>query len=139
MLDKACFCIFCLQFLMRQPWIKIISFYNIYYAVQPDLPKQLFLLQFHFFTRLEILLRDTDLFTGHFLRLPAYIDLRDVGGSIERVTFEGGLLDIGIESADSTHTEFIVTYDVRQHNIVIQKMAEIIHRGITRLFTLKVS
>ena len=89
--------------------------------------KQLPLLHLHLFIPFEILLRDTNLFTEHFLGFPAYIDLRDIAGDIECVRFERGLLDIGIEAAGTTHTDFIATHDVRHEHLVVD--------GLT-LFTL---
>jgi len=104
----------------RQMWyIKSTSFYNIYYAVQPDLPKQRPLLHPHLLIPFEILFSDTNLFAEHFLGLPAYIDLRDIAGDIECVRFERGLLDIGIEAAGTTHTDFIATHDVRHEHLVV--------------------
>lgn len=85
------------------------SFYYIYYAVQPDLPKQFPLLHFRFFIPFKILLRDRNLFTEHFLGFPAHLDFRNITGDIEGVRFEGGLTEIRIEAAGTTDTDFIAT------------------------------
>ena len=89
--------------------------------------KQLPLLHLHLFIPFKILLRDTNLFTEHFLGFPAYIDLRDIAGDIECVRFEGHLLDIWIEAAGTAHTDFIASHDVRHEHLVVD--------GLT-LFTL---
>ena len=89
--------------------------------------KQLPLLHLHLFIPFKILLRDTNLFTEHFLGLSTYIDLRDIAGDIECVRFEGHLLDIWIEAAGTAHTDFIASHDVRHEHLVVD--------GLT-LFTL---
>ena len=63
--------------------------------------KQLPLLHPHLLIPFNILLRNKNLLAENLLRLPAYINLRDVAGDIGRVTFERGLLDIGIEAVNS--------------------------------------
>ena len=98
-------------------YIKSTSFSNIYYAVQLYLSKQLTLPHLHLFIPFEILLRDRNLFAEYFLGLPAYIDLQDIAGDIEGVRFEGCLLDIRIEAAGTTDTDFIAAHDVRHEHL----------------------
>jgi len=84
-----------------------------------DLSKQIPLLHLHLFIPFEILLRDTNLFTPHFLGLSAYVDLGEIMGCIERGGVERSLLDIGIKAAGTTHTDFIATHDVRHQDLVV--------------------
>ena len=81
--------------------------------------KQLPLLHPHLLIPFNILLRNKNLLAENLLRLPAYINLRDVAGDIGRVTFERGLLDIGIEAAGTTDTDFIAAHDVRHEHLVV--------------------
>ena len=58
----------------------------------------------------------------HLLWLSAYVDLREIAEGSEVIYFEGSLLNIGIEAAGTSHTDFIAVHDVGHQDLVINRL-----------------